>query len=164
MSDKKFTYTVREEIANDVIRYYAAFRDGSGSPQETEITCEVYLALEGCRKHEKRQINFDERHVEREKLSEAQLQTRMLRLPPSLERLVEGQEQAHQLRSAIAALPEIQRRRLLLYHVDGLTYERIAALEGCTIMPIRRSIACAEEKIREKIKFFEKQGLKNGPN
>lgn len=148
------TYRVRVESADGITRYFASFADGEGAAHEAEIAFDVYSALENCRKHEKRQINFEDRHVEQAELSEAQLHERMLRLPPALEHLVEDQEQAAQLHAAIASLPETQRRRFLLYHEDGLTYEQIAALEGCTLMPIKRSIACAEEKIREKIKIF----------
>ena len=41
---------------------------------------------------------------------------------------------------AIAALPETQRRRLVMYYFYDLTYEQIAELERCTPMPIKRSI------------------------
>jgi len=146
------------ENANGETRYYTSFVDGDGAIRETEISYEVYLALEGCRKHEKRQINFIDRHVEQADLSESQLQERMARLPISLELLVENQEQARRLYAVIDSLPETQRRRFLLSHEDGLTYKQIAALENCTIMPIQRSIIGAEVKIREKIKKFENRG------
>jgi len=150
------TYRVRVENADGDARYFTSFVDGAGAVHEIEISREIYLALEDCRKHEKRQAHFVERHVEQTDLSEGQLQERMIRLSPSLELLVENQEQAALLYAAIASLPEIQRRRFQLYHEDGLTYQQIAALEGCTIMPIQRSIVSAEEKIRAKIKLFEK--------
>ena len=51
------------------------------------------------------------------------------------------------LSKAICELTETQRKRLLLYYYDRLTYEQIAKIEGCTKMPILRSIKKAEEKI-----------------
>jgi RNA polymerase sigma-70 factor (ECF subfamily) len=53
-------------------------------------------------------------------------------------------------------LPKTQRRRLALYYFGGLTYEQIATLEGCTKMPVKRSVDRAEEKIRQELKNFKK--------
>ena len=156
MNNNKPAYTVRTGETDGALHYYAAFTDGDGLSQEVEVSREVYLALDDCRKHEKRQVHFIERHVERAELSEEQLQERMIRLLPTLELSMENREQAVHLYAAIESLPEIQRRRFLLYHEDGLTYQQIATQEGCTIMPIQRSIAGAEEKIRKKIKNFRK--------
>jgi RNA polymerase sigma-70 factor (ECF subfamily) len=58
------------------------------------------------------------------------------------------------LRRAVAKLPEVQRRRFVLHHEFGLTYEQIAVMEGCKRQPVTRSIARAEEKIRETMKNF----------
>ncbi len=146
------TYNVRVENVNGIDRYFAFFADGEGVMHETEVSFEVYLALESCRKHEKRQDNFDDRHVEQAALSEGQLQERMIHLSPALELLVENQEQAEQLQSAISALPEIQRRRFLLYHEDELTYRQIAALEFCSKVAVIHSIQRAEEKIKSFLK------------
>ena len=51
-------------------------------------------------------------------------------------------------------LPEIQKRRFMLHFDLGLTYEQIGAMEGCTKMPIKRSIDSAIEKIRLALKNF----------
>jgi RNA polymerase sigma-70 factor (ECF subfamily) len=58
------------------------------------------------------------------------------------------------LHLAVESLVEPQRRRFILYHEFGFTYEQIAKIEGCTKMPVKRSVIRAEEKIREKIKNF----------
>ena len=55
------------------------------------------------------------------------------------------------LHRAIQKLPEIQKRRLILYFFDGMTYERIAKLEGCTKMPVKRSIDVALEKLKKEL-------------
>ena len=51
-------------------------------------------------------------------------------------------------------LPEIQKRRFMLHFDLGLTYEQIGAMEGCTKMPIKRSIDRAIDKIRLALKNF----------
>lgn len=45
-------------------------------------------------------------------------------------------------------------KSLRLYFDYGLTYEQIGKIEGCSKMPVKRSIDRAIEKIREKIKYF----------
>ena len=54
-----------------------------------------------------------------------------------------------ELHKAIDMLPEVQRRRLLLYYFGGYTYEQIAQMEGCTKMAVKFSIDIAIKKLRE---------------
>lgn len=63
--------------------------------------------------------------------------------------------QYEQLHNAILELPETQRRRLILYYFQGLTYEQIAEMEGCTHPAIIKSVSSALEKIK---KFFLIEG------
>ena len=56
-----------------------------------------------------------------------------------------------QLHRAISELPEIQKRRLILYYFQGLTYEQIAGMEGCTFQAVAKSVAAAEKRLK---KFF----------
>ena len=58
-----------------------------------------------------------------------------------------------ELHKAIAQLPEIQRRRLLLYYFGGYTYEQIALMEGCKHPAIMKSVESAEKNIK---KYFSK--------
>ena len=55
-----------------------------------------------------------------------------------------------ELHKAIDMLPEVQRRRLLLYYFGGYTYDQIAQMEGCTKMAVKFSIDIAIKKLREK--------------
>ena len=52
------------------------------------------------------------------------------------------------LLEAIRDLPEERRKIILLYYFEGLTYEQIARMEGCTIMPVKRSIDSAIKKLK----------------
>ena len=51
------------------------------------------------------------------------------------------------LHKAIAQLPEIQRRRVLLYYFGGYTCEQIAEMEGGKHPAIIKSVAAAERNI-----------------
>ena len=54
-------------------------------------------------------------------------------------------------REALDALSEVQRRRYLLHHVNGLTTRQIAEIQGSTQQAVSKSLVWAEKKIK---KFF----------
>ncbi len=53
--------------------------------------------------------------------------------------------------SAIAELPDTQRRRVFLYYFEGYTYEQIAQMVGCTKQAVKSSIDHALKKLEEKL-------------
>lgn len=53
------------------------------------------------------------------------------------------------LHKAISELPETQRRRLILYYFQELTYEQIAEIEGCSHPAVIKSVHAAIEKIKK---------------
>ena len=57
-----------------------------------------------------------------------------------------------ELHKAIARLPDTQRRWLVLYYFQQLTYEQIAEMEGCRYQSVQESILSAIKKLR---KFFK---------
>ena len=59
--------------------------------------------------------------------------------------------QSEQLHRAIAELPEIQKRRLILHFFRKLSYEQIAEMEGCTKRAVKFSVDIALKKIRKKL-------------
>ena len=132
MSDNTSAYAVREEIINGATRYYAAFWDGNGIRQETEVNREIYLALNQCRLVEKRQENEFDRHRERFKLSEAQLAARTFKPPLPMEEAV---AQTADMQTALATLTDTQRRRFLLYHEHGIIWSKLLMLRVAPIQP-----------------------------
>ena len=67
----------------------------------------------------------DWRHQEASDLWDETLYKRAFRVPKSVEELIFDAEQQELLNKAIAALPEIQRRRFLLYHKYDFNYRQI---------------------------------------
>jgi DNA-directed RNA polymerase specialized sigma24 family protein len=51
--------------------------------------------------------------------------------------------------AALDRLTEVQRRRYLLHHVDGMSLRQIADAEGVVHSKIQKSIEGAEKKIRK---------------
>lgn len=70
----------------------------------------------------------------------------------SVEEIVLKNILTEKLHRAIRTLPPVQRRRLVLYFYEGMTYEQIAEKEGCTKMPVKRSIDAAICKLRKEMK------------
>lgn len=75
----------------------------------------------------------------------------MLKLHVQVDDIVYDKELNSQLQLAISELPETQKRRFLLYYDCNLTYDQIADMEGCTKMPIKRSLDRARENILKKL-------------
>ena len=154
MFDNTNPYTLRTEIVEGITHYYVSFADGQAIPRETKVSRPVYL--EFCRfvKRERNLRRSDERHIEQSDLTDETLYNRALQPPKSVEDAAIDDIRDEQLRQVIAELPETQRRRFILYHEFGLTYEQIAEMEGCTKRAIKFSVDLAEEKIKEKLKDF----------
>jgi RNA polymerase sigma-70 factor (ECF subfamily) len=145
------TYALRTEESEGVTRYFVSFRDGQAIAREVEVNREIYLTLDDCRKHEKRQRSFYERHVEYSELTEETLNDRARLKPKSVEETIVEMERSETLRKAIAELPEIQRRRLLLYCEHGMTYAAIGRLEGCSATSVKGSVDRARAKVIKKL-------------
>ena len=154
MFDNTNPYTIRIEETNGQKRYFVAFIDGQGIFRESEVSYEVYTQF--CRfvKCERNLRRSDERHLEQSELTEETLCRRAVHKPKSVDEAINDKIRTERLNRAIMELPEIQRRRFMLHFDLGLTYEQIGAMEGCTKMPIKRSIDRAIEKIRLALKNF----------
>lgn len=130
-------------------RYYLAFTDGQGAWHELEITADLYGALDQFELDDLAALNEWDRHIEHLEQTEQAINRRAVHYPESVEDTVLQNLEYEQLHKAIGELPGTQRRRLTLYYFQGLTYGQIARLEGCTIMPVKRSIDSALKKIKK---------------
>ena len=68
------------------------------------------------------------------------------------------EQRAALAKQALDKLSDIQRRRYLLYRVDGLTLRQIADMEGVAFQVIDRSISAAEKKIKKILAGSKKTG------
>jgi len=67
--------------------------------------------------------------------------------PDAATRLVQ-REDANEVRQAMAALPEPQRRAVTLAYFDGLTYPEVAAREGIPIGTVKSRMRLAMDRLR----------------
>lgn len=136
-------------------QYYISFKDGQGVCHELEIDQALYEAFNRFELEDIKYLNVLSRHIEQSEVWDATLNVRAFQKPESLEETVMKMIQTEKLHTAIKQLPEIQRRRVILYFFGGLTYEQIAKKEGCTKMPVKRSIDAALERLKKELKKFK---------
>lgn len=132
--------------------FYIAFTDCEGIHRELEIGKALFETLNRFELDDLSFLNEVDNHYEHSKLTEASLNARAFCQPETVEEIALQHFQNEQLHTAIAQLPEKQRTRLILYYFGELTYEQIAEMEGCTIMPVKRSIDAALKNLK---KFLE---------
>lgn len=147
-------YTLREVTSPHCTRHFISFKDGQEVFHSIEVSEELYIEFRKLERINRNLQQFNERHSEYSELTEATLNRRALRLPKDVDELIIEGEQAEQLRKAIAVLPEIQRRRFLLYHEYDLNYYQIGTMEHCTPQAARRSVVIAREKIKPQMKEY----------
>ena len=151
--DNRFdTYTLRTEAVDGILRYFVCFKDGQGVFHETEVSLLVYSAFCQFVKTERNLQRSDERHIEQSDLSDELLSKRAVHPQKSIEDIIVDAEWATTLQSAIAGLPETQRRRFVLYYYSELTYKQIAEMEGCSHVAVMHSLEKAKAAIEKSIK------------
>lgn len=142
--DQQNPYTLSIENGT----YYISFTDGQGNAQKLVVDAELYELFDGFELEDISHMNIVSRHWEQLELTEAALQRRAIDQPESIENFVAKRIKYQKLHTAIAQLPELQRRRVLLYYFGGYTYEQIAEMEGCTKRAIKFSVDIALENLK----------------
>lgn len=89
-----------------------------------------------------------DRHYEHIDLTEAEIEHRAAFPKEPLEEEIGRVLLYEELHKRIAQLTETQQRRLALYYFHGLTYEQIAAAEGCRYQAVRDSVRSAIQKLK----------------
>lgn len=154
MAIPKRSYWLREIVTENGTSYHISFRDGQGKIQELCVPHDFYMAFRRLELDERKLEGWDYRHREFSEIMEETLNWRALRLPKSIEEVILEEERAELLHKAINTLPEIQKRRFLLYYEYDLNYYQIGAMEHCTPQAVRRSVIIAREKIKAQMRNY----------
>jgi len=152
MFDNTNPYTIHIEKVDGIDHYYISFLDGNGVFNETEVSRSIYVEFCQFVKQARNLRRSDERHIEQSNLSDELLNKRALNPTRSIEEIFFSRARSEQLMLMITELPEIQRRRFILYYEFDLTYEQIAEIEDCSKMAVKYSVDIAREKILKKFK------------
>ena len=148
-------YTLRTEMRSDSkTAYFISFTDGQGEFYDLEVSEAFYIEFRQMERKNRNLQQSDWRHQEASDLWDETLYKRAFRVPKSVEGLIFDAEQRELLRKAISALPEIQRRRFLLYHEYDFNYRQIGEMEHCRPQSIMHSVTRAREKIKAVIEKY----------
>lgn len=135
---------------------YISFKDGQGMFHHLEIDKPLYRLFNQFELEDKSYLNYFDRYIEHSELTESSLAKRAVSKSESVEDIVYCRICNERLYHAVAALPEKQRRRLVMYYFYDLTYEQIAELEKCSAHSVFVAIKRAEDKIKTFFKNFQK--------
>ena len=133
-------YTLREESTESGTRYFISFKDGQGKSHELEVSEQFFMEFRQMERRNRNLLQWDERHREFSEVWDETLNRRALKLPKSIEEQMIEAERAELLCKAVDGLPEIQRRRFLLYYEYEFNFYQIAAMEHCTASAIQKSV------------------------
>ena len=120
--------------------------------QEIEISERIYKAFDSFELEDLVYLNVWDRHLEQSKVCEQTLNQRAFQKPEGIEEIVLDMFETEQLHKAIVNLPEVQRRRIVQYYFEGLTYQQIAREEHCSFQAVAKSISAAEKRIKKFLK------------
>ena len=135
-------------------RHWLTFSNGQDNQHHFEISAAVFALFDSFELDDLSYLNEVDRHYEQSELTEASLYDRAVHRPATVEESALQSMEYAQLHRAISELPEIQKRRLILYYFQGLTYEQIAEMEGCTKRAVKFSVDIAVEKLKKFFKNF----------
>ena len=147
-------YTLREESTESGTRYFISFKDGQGKSHELEVSEQFFMEFRQMERRNRNLLQWDERHREFSEVWDETLNRRALKLPKSIEEQMIEAERAELLCKAVDGLPEIQRRRFLLYYEYEFNFYQIAAMEHCTASAIQKSVAIAKEKVKAEMRKY----------
>lgn len=136
-------------VHTDHPKYFVSFRDGNGRKICKAIEKTLFDCLNSFELEDLSYLNKVDRHIEQSELSEQMLNSRSIDKPCSVEETALRDFQYDMLYRAITELSDMQRKRILLYYFEDLTYEQIATIEGCSVHSIFISIERAKEKIKK---------------
>lgn len=124
--DKYNPYEIYEKNG----KYYVSFRDGEKEYKDLEIGKNVYEAFNTFELQDVSHMNVVDRHLEQSEVWDSSLYERAIKKEESVEDTVLKKLEEEQLHNAIQKLSEIQRRRLIKYYFEEMTYEQIAQEDG----------------------------------
>lgn len=129
--------------------YYVSFPDSQGVQICMEISKVLFDTLDQFELNDLSALNEMDNHFEQSELTEESLSKRATVQQEPLDELVFERLQHQKLHKAISKLPELQRRRLVLYYFGGYTYEQIARQEGCSKVAVKYTIDKAIDTLKK---------------
>ena len=156
----KDPYTYKIELLEGKEMFTVSFVDGQGSTHEVCVNRTVFTSLRQLQLAENRRAYKEELYISHyiEEADDEGLCSIAFAPLPTVEDTVLNIELADIIAGLIVSLTDAQRRRFLMYRVDGLTYKEIAELEECSLRSIYKSVQSVTKKIEKTLKNFSREG------
>lgn len=132
--------------------YMVSFKCVNNINQIIEVDKIVYEAFDRFELEDLSQMNKYDNHIEHSKVYEETLYKRAIVEQISVETIVENKILTEMLKKYIKELPAVQKKRLIKYYFNNMTFEEIAKEEKCTKRAIKFSVDIAIKKITKKMK------------
>lgn len=131
--------------------YYIEFKDGEKKLQKMKISKELYEAFSSFELRDISYLHKWDKYIEHSEVTDIRRDNASNQTTESVEAIVLRNMEIDALHRAIQKLTEVQKRRVLLYFFEDMTYDQIAVIEGCTKMPVKRSIDQALQKLKKEL-------------
>lgn len=128
----------------------------NGQALSVEVSVDVYEYLDRADHKEENLAHEKRRHWDSREFDEYIIATEGRTYQETPEQYVCRMETQAELMTALSLCTEAQRRRFLLYALDGLSFEQIARLDGCSKYAVRDSVEAARKKFQD---FFKNRPL-----
>ena len=125
------------------------YKTANGNEICVEVSTSVKELLEQSDRQIRSQRRQDRRHLDLAVHTDEDLTSSLLPAYEDTADLLERMERDARLHEAIGRLTEVQQRRLYLYYYDGLSYSRIARLEGVTSQTVFSTIEKALKGLKK---------------
>ena len=139
-------YNLTEKEINGKTHYYAAFIDGQGIEQTTELEKDVYDAINDSQTQISSRARKDRRYglcSFDESIGEADI----------IDDSAQTEELLKKVWEHMSELTELQQRRIHLYYIEKKTLKEIADMEGSALQSVHESIVSAINNLKAK-KYF----------
>lgn len=135
-------------LDSDEPHYFVTFMDNQKVKHCMEIDKKLFDEFNKFELEDLSFLNVVDNHYERSELTETSLNRRAFKPREAMDDTVLRKIEYEDLHKAVGRLPEVQRRRLILYYFEGLTYQQIAELESCKRQAVCESVAAALKKLK----------------
>ncbi len=133
------------------MNHMISFIDSKGVKQNISLNEELYQEFNAFELEDLKELNEYDRHIEHLELTEDNLYHYTKNKYVSLEEFVFEKLLYEKLHQEINKLPEIQKRRLKMYYLEGKNLREIALIEHCSPRAVKYSIDIALQKLSKKI-------------
>lgn len=133
-------------------KYLIKFKDTNHKINIIKVSKKVYQAFDEFELSDLSQMNKFDRHIEHLRLDENMLSSKMINQQISIEDTIIKKMELQKLHDLILKLPQVQKRRIIMYFFNEMTLKEIAQKEHCSIRAVQYSISIALKNLKNSLK------------